>query len=141
MSAPRRPVDTHVGSRIRLRRRLLGLSQTKLGETVGLTFQQIQKYENGAKRVGASRIYQLATALNVPVSFFFDAMPPELIPEFPESPVEEDRLPTDLFTKRETLDLLRDYHRITDATLRKKVLDMVRAMAENMRDDLPSQDK
>lgn len=141
MSAPRRPVDTHVGSRIRLRRRLLGLSQTKLGETVGLTFQQIQKYENGANRVGASRIYQLATALNVPVSFFFDAMPPELIPEFPESPVEEDRLPTDLFTKRETLDLLRDYHRITDATLRKKVLDMVRAMAENMRDDLPSQDK
>ena len=141
MSAPRRPVDMHVGSRIRLRRRLLGLSQTKLGETVGLTFQQIQKYENGANRVGASRIYQLATALNVPVSFFFDAMPPELIPEFPESPVEEDRLPTDLFTKRETLDLLRDYHRITDATLRKKVLDMVRAMAENMRDDLPSQDK
>ena len=140
MSAPRRPVDMHVGSRIRLRRRLLGLSQTKLGDTVGLTFQQIQKYENGANRVGASRLYRLATALNVPVSFFFDAMSPELIPEFPESPVEEDRLPSDLLTKRETLDLLRDYHRITDSMLRKKVLDMVRAMAENMGDDLPSQD-
>ncbi len=140
MSAPRRPVDMHVGSRIRLRRRLLGLSQTKLGDAVGLTFQQIQKYEIGANRVAASRIYQLATALNVPVSFFFDAMSPDLIPEFPESPVEEDRLPSDLFAQRDTLELLRDYHRITNATVRKKFLDMVRAMAENMRDDLPSQD-
>ena len=130
----------HVGSRIRLRRRLLGLSQTKLGDAVGLTFQQIQKYENGANRVGASRIYHLATALNVPVSFFFDAMPSELVGELPESRAEEDWMPGDLLAERETLELLRDYHRITDATLRKKLLNMVRAMAENMRDDLPSQD-
>ena len=140
MSSPRRPVDMHVGSRIRLRRHLLGLSQTKLGDAVGLTFQQIQKYENGANRVGASRLFQLATVLNVPVAFFFDAMPSGLVDEIPESLVTEDRLPSDLFAQRDTLELLRDYHRITNATVRKKFLDMVRAMAENMRDDLPSQD-
>ena len=140
MSSPRRPVDMHVGSRIRLRRHLLGLSQTKLGDAVGLTFQQIQKYENGANRVGASRLFQLATVLKVPVAFFFDAMPSGLVDEIPESLVTEDRLPSDLFAQRDTLELLRDYHRITNATVRKKFLDMVRAMAENMRDDLPSQD-
>ena len=65
------PVDVHVGSRVRLRRTLLGLSQERLGEAVGLTFQQIQKYERGANRIGASRMYDLAHVLDVPVSFFF----------------------------------------------------------------------
>lgn len=130
----------HVGSRIRLRRRLLGLSQTNLGDAVGLTFQQIQKYENGANRVGASRIYRLATVLNVPVAFFFDAMPPEMVGELPGVLVGEDQMPGDLLTKEETLGLLRDYHRIADATVRKALLNMLKAMAENMRDDLPSQD-
>src|SRR5262245_8084214 len=72
------PVDVHVGSRVRLRRTLLGLSQERLGEAVGLTFQQIQKYERGANRIGASRMYDLAHVLDVPVSFFFEDMPEEV---------------------------------------------------------------
>ncbi len=69
MVAKPKPVDIHVGARIRLRRTLLGMSQEKLGKRIGLTFQQIQKYERGANRVGASRLYQLGKVLNVPVSF------------------------------------------------------------------------
>ncbi len=69
------PIDVHVGTRIRLRRTLLGLSQEKLGEAIGLTFQQVQKYERGANRVGSSRIYDLSRVLDVPISYFFDEMP------------------------------------------------------------------
>jgi len=68
------PVDIHVGSRVRLQRTLLGLSQEKLGEAVGLTFQQIQKYERGANRIGASRLHEFSQILDVPVSFFFDGL-------------------------------------------------------------------
>src|SRR5882762_8525140 len=70
------PTDVHVGSRVRLRRTLLGMSQEKLGEAIGLTFQQVQKYERGANRVGASRLYDLSRVLDVPVSFFFDDIAP-----------------------------------------------------------------
>lgn len=72
------PVDVHVGTRVRLRRTMLGISQEKLGEAVGLTFQQIQKYERGANRIGSSRLFEFSRVLDVPVSFFFDDMPPEL---------------------------------------------------------------
>src|SRR6266851_4174111 len=75
------PVDVHVGSRVRLRRTLLGLSQEKLGEAIGLTFQQVQKYERGANRIGASRLHELGTVLDVPVEFFFaDLDPAKLLP-------------------------------------------------------------
>jgi len=70
------PIDIHVGSRVRLRRNMLGLSQEKLGEAIGLTFQQVQKYERGANRIGASRLHDLSRVLDVPVSFFFDDMDP-----------------------------------------------------------------
>src|ERR1700743_1014534 len=70
------PVDLHVGSRVRLRRTLLGMSQEKLGNAVGLTFQQIQKYERGANRIGASRVFDMARVLDVPVQFFFEEMAP-----------------------------------------------------------------
>src|SRR5579872_1601759 len=66
------PVDAHVGTRVRMRRTLLGMSQEKLGDSLGLTFQQVQKYERGANRVGASRLFELSRVLDVPVSFFFD---------------------------------------------------------------------
>ena len=69
------PIDVHVGSRIRLRRTLLGMSQERLGESLGLTFQQVQKYERGVNRVGASRLFDLSRVLDVPISFFFDDMP------------------------------------------------------------------
>src|SRR5471030_1017535 len=75
------PVDLHVGSRVRLRRTLLGMSQEKLGNAVGLTFQQIQKYERGANRIGASRLFDISRVLDVPVQFFFDDMPVETAAE------------------------------------------------------------
>ncbi len=69
------PIDVHVGSRVRLRRTLLGMSQERLGEALGLTFQQVQKYERGVNRIGASRLFDLSRVLDVPISFFFDDMP------------------------------------------------------------------
>src|SRR5437763_2789579 len=72
------PIDQHVGSRIRLRRTLMGMSQERLGEALGLTFQQVQKYERGVNRVGASRLFDLSRVLDVPISFFFDDMPDQL---------------------------------------------------------------
>src|SRR5690242_11474251 len=72
------PIDAHVGSRIRLRRTLMGMSQERLGEALGLTFQQVQKYERGVNRVGASRLFDLSRVLDVPIGFFFDDMPPEM---------------------------------------------------------------
>src|SRR6266567_5359493 len=72
------PTDSHVGARVRLRRTLLGMSQEKLGNAIGLTFQQVQKYERGANRIGASRLFDLSRVLDVPVAFFFDDMPETL---------------------------------------------------------------
>src|SRR5579863_10458076 len=114
------PIDVHVGQRIRQRRTLLGMSQERLGEAIGLTFQQVQKYERGANRVGASRLFDLARVLDVPVSFFFDEMPDNVSKLSPrqigsdggggeiDDPAEADPL-----TKRETLELVRAYYRIT----------------------------
>src|SRR5919199_2768042 len=84
------PVDVQVGARLRLRRKMLGLSQEKLGEMIGLTFQQVQKYERGANRIGASRLYELSRILDVPVSFFFDDTDPVRAPavSFAEPPAE-----------------------------------------------------
>src|ERR1700728_3825063 len=76
------PIDVHVGARIRLRRTLLGMSQERLGEALGLTFQQVQKYERGVNRVGASRLFDLSRVLDVPISFFFDDMPDSLSSSF-----------------------------------------------------------
>lgn len=115
------PVDAHVGYRIKLRRTLLGMSQEKLAEAVRLTFQQIQKYERGFNRVSASMLYRIAQALDVPVSFFFDDMPEDLAAH--PSTDQEDTL-----TRRESLELLRHYHRIP-AGRRKQVYELVRAMS------------
>ncbi|WP_348657957.1 helix-turn-helix transcriptional regulator [uncultured Thalassospira sp.] len=115
------PVDVHVGSRVRLRRTLLGMSQEKLGEAIGLTFQQIQKYERGANRVGASRLYDLSKALDVPVSFFFDAY------EEGTSSITED---TDLLT-RGNLELLRNLGRLPDVTSND-----LRAMIKHLADGI-----
>ncbi len=77
------PIDVHVGARLRVRRKLLGMSQTTLGEAIGLTFQQVQKYENGANRISASRLFDLLRVLDVPVEYFFDDMPPEVAASSP----------------------------------------------------------
>ena len=129
------PIDIHVGFRVRLRRNLLGMSQEKLGRAVGLTFQQIQKYERGVNRVGASRLFNLGRALDVPVSFFFEDLSPEAagggkrrargLSEAPASVLEPDSL-----SKRETVELIRAYYRVTDPKLRKRVLDLLKALGK-----------
>jgi transcriptional regulator with XRE-family HTH domain len=128
------PIDVHVGSRVRLRRTLLGLSQERLGEAVGLTFQQIQKYERGANRIGASRMYDLAHVLDVPVSFFFDDMPDDVKQRDAVAVTvsdDEDAAgaePNPL-NRRETLELVRAYYRITSARVRKRMFELVKAVA------------
>jgi transcriptional regulator with XRE-family HTH domain len=131
------PVDIHVGSRVRLRRTLLGMSQEKLGEAIGLTFQQVQKYERGANRIGASRLFDLSQVLDVPVSFFYDDMPVELAHPTPaeyasrlgglaEEPTGFD---SDLLSRRETIDLIRAYFAIPDTQVRKRVYELAKALA------------
>lgn len=128
------PVDIHVGSRLRLRRTLLGLSQEKLGEAVGLTFQQIQKYERGANRIGASRLYALSRVLDVPVAFFFEDMPAEIsgkggkpVPGMAEKYQED--FSHDPLAKRETLELVRAYYRIKEPNVRKRLFDLAKSLA------------
>ena len=124
------PVDIHVGSRVRLRRTLLGMSQGRLGDAVGLTFQQIQKYERGANRIGSSRLYQFAQLLDVPVSFFFDGMSLEATNgSVPGGDTDIEPFEQDQFPRRETLELVRTYYRINDDRTRAKLLDLVKAIA------------
>lgn len=127
------PVDVHVGARVRLRRTLLGMSQEKLGESVGLTFQQIQKYERGANRIGASRLFEFSRILDVPVSFFFDDMPNVGqddvhealgLNEPGQTPLEQDPL-----SRRETLELVRAYYRITDPRVRHRLFELTKSLA------------
>jgi len=127
------PVDVHVGSRVRLRRTLLGMSQEKLGESIGLTFQQVQKYERGSNRIGASRLYDLARVLDVPVGFFFEEMPSETQQSSPAQAQglqeEGDAYEPDPMAKRETLELVRAYYRIEDPTVRKRLFELTKALA------------
>ncbi len=124
------PIDVHVGSRVRLRRNMLGMSQEKLGEKIGLTFQQVQKYERGANRIGASRLHDLSRVLDVPVSFFFDELDPVRAPAiggFAEPPAEG--FESDPLRRRETVELVGAYYRIEDAALRRRLFDLARALA------------
>lgn len=131
------PVDIHVGSRVRMRRTLLGMSQEKLGDALGLTFQQVQKYERGANRVGASRLYQISRILDVPVSFFFDEMAAESAAASAPRPggLAEDAAPSsfDPMAKRETLELVRAYYRIADPRVRKRIFELTKAVAGTIR--------
>jgi len=127
------PIDVHVGSRVRLRRTLLGMSQEKLGEAIGLTFQQVQKYERGSNRIGASRLYDLARVLDVPVGFFFEEMSPETRQSSPAQMrgLREEAEPyePDPLAKRETLELVRAYYRILDPQVRKRLFELTKALA------------
>ena len=129
-------IDVHVGRRLRLRRTLLGMSQERLGELLGLTFQQVQKYERGVNRIGSSRLYELGQILDVPVSFFFDDLPddeargvgqafPGLAEESAAFEHEAADLPLD---KRETLELVRAYYRIGDPAVRKRLFELAKAL-------------
>jgi transcriptional regulator with XRE-family HTH domain len=129
------PIDVHVGSRVRLRRTLLGMSQEKLGEAIGLTFQQVQKYERGANRVGASRLYDLSRVLDVPVSYFFEEITADVASAAEArrgGALEEAPSPTyeaDPMMRRETLELVRAYYRIADPQVRRGLFDLTKAIA------------
>jgi transcriptional regulator with XRE-family HTH domain len=132
------PIDIYVGKRLRLRRTLLGFSQEKLGNLLGLTFQQVQKYERGANRIGSSRLYKIATVLSVPVSYFFEgfeegecAAPTPAVGALNETTVSFTGEP---FDRRETLELVRAYYRIEDPLVRRRVLELVRALGAERRD-------
>ncbi len=130
------PIDIHVGARVRLRRRLLGISQTKLAGAVGVIYQQIQKYEKGTDRIFASRLFNLSRALDVPVSFFFEDLSPAAagggkrrtrgLSEAPAAVLEPDSL-----SKRETVELIRAYYRVKDPKQRRRVLDLIKALGDN----------
>jgi transcriptional regulator with XRE-family HTH domain len=123
------PVDRYVGSRVRMRRIMLGMSQEKLGEALGLTFQQIQKYEKGTNRVGASRIQQISEILQVPVSFLFEGGPSGIARA---DNLGEDASPayiSDFLATSEGLALTRAFTRIGDAKLRRSIVDMVEQIA------------
>jgi transcriptional regulator with XRE-family HTH domain len=119
---PPNPVDRHVGSRVRMRRIMLGMSQEKLGEGLGLTFQQIQKYEKGTNRIGASRIQQISEILQVPVSFLFEGSPGSST-VFDEAP--SPAYIADFLATAEGLALVRAFTRISDIKLRRAIVDMV----------------
>ena len=130
------PIDVHVGSRVRLRRTLLGMSQERLGEALGLTFQQVQKYERGVNRVGASRLFDLSRVLDVPISFFFDDMPESLASAYGGQTTRrstgfsetQDSFSDDALNRRETLELVRAYYRITEPAVRKRVFELIKSM-------------
>jgi transcriptional regulator with XRE-family HTH domain len=123
------PVDVHVGSRVRLRRMLLGMSQEKLGEHLGLTFQQVQKYEKGINRIGASRLFDLSQVLGVPVQFFYEELSVSGAPDagLGERPAES--YAVEFLGSREGLELNKAFARITDSKVRRSIVDLVRAFA------------
>lgn len=124
------PIDKHVGSRVRMRRMMLEMSQEKLGGALDLTFQQIQKYEKGTNRIGASRLQQIAGILQVPVSFFFEGAPAtgnEVVDGLGEAP--SPAYISDFLATSDGLALTRAFVRIKDAKLRRRIVDLVEEMA------------
>ena len=126
------PMDVHVGGRVRLRRMLLGMSQEKLGDHLGLTFQQVQKYEKGVNRIGASRLFELARVLGVPVQFFYDEAPSGAVshgvaPGFAESSGES--YVVEFLASREGLELNKAFSRISDPKVRRAITDLVKSLA------------
>ena len=128
------PIDIHVGKRMRQRRTILGLSQSALGDAIGLTFQQVQKYERGANRVSGSRLFDLARVLGVPVAHFFEDMPGDTAQKSPSNlmgvkPVAEE-YEADPLAKRETLELVRAYYKIESAGARRKLADLIKVLSK-----------
>lgn len=124
------PIDIHVGSRIRLRRNMLGMSQEKLGENLGITFQQIQKYEKGTNRVGASRLQAIASIMSVPVSFFFEDAPGQ--DGIPRGGFAEDNamaLAAEFCSTPEGLQLNRAFVKVADPKVRRRIIDLVKSLA------------
>ena len=126
------PVDVHVGARLRQRRTLLGMTQTKVGESIGVSFQQMQKYENGMNRISASRLFVLSRVFDVPVEYFFDDMPREVAASSPaQGGGKAKKLPSyepDPMTKRETMEFVRAYYKISDPQVRKRLRELTKVI-------------
>ena len=125
------PIDKHVGSRVRMRRMMLGMSQEKLGNNLGLTFQQVQKYEKGTNRIGASRLQQISQILQVPVSFFFEGAP-NVGPSVRVDGMSEAPSPayiSDFLATSDGLALTKAFMRISDSKLRRRIVDLVEQIA------------
>jgi len=126
------PIDKHVGSRVRMRRMMLSMSQEKLGDALNLTFQQVQKYEKGTNRIGASRLQQISQVLQVPVAFFFEGAPALELEGAASGGLQEAPSPayvTDFLATSEGLALIKAFRRISDAKLRRRIVDLVEQMA------------
>ena len=128
MAAHPDPIDIHVGQRIRQQRTLLGLSQVKLAGQLGLTFQQVQKYEKGYNRVGSSRLFQIARILDVPVAHFFEDIAADTLRPVARAAEEAAPYGADPMAKRETLELVRAYYRIANPAVRRRVFELVKSM-------------
>lgn len=124
------PVDIHVGKRLRLRRTILGLSQEAIGKAIGVTFQQVQKYERGVNRMGSSRLFEFSRILSVPVAYFFEDMEKNAASV---SGVAEDTpaFEHEKMSSRETLEMMRAYYRITDPQIRKRMFELIKAVADD----------
>jgi transcriptional regulator with XRE-family HTH domain len=123
------PIDKHVGSRVRMRRMMIGMSQEKLGEKLGITFQQIQKYEKGTNRIGASRLQQIALVLSVPVAFFFEGAP---VPDSMSSGMAEPASPayvSDFLATSDGLALTKAFMKVKDAKVRRRIVDLLESIA------------
>ncbi len=126
------PIDVHVGARLRQRRTLLGMTQTNLGDALGVSCQQMQKYERGMNRISASRLFDLSRILDVPIQFFFDDMPVAVAASSPAQGGGRTKKPPryepDPMATRETLELVRAYYKITDPEIRKQLREMTKAL-------------
>ncbi len=131
------PVDAHVGNRMRLRRMLVGLSQEKMGEMLGLTFQQVQKYEKGVNRIGAGRLYQIADILSVPVSYFYEGF----VGMDDKATAANDDTATkpvmEFLSSGEGLQLTLAFMKIKDGKVRKRVIDLIKSLAEGVEGPTP----
>ncbi len=131
MSTPH-PVDVYVGRRLRLKRTILGLSQESVGKQIGVTFQQIQKYERGINRMGASRLYDFARALGVQIAYFFDGYGDYVIEDDKALAMNEAtaaKFEGEKINNRETMEVMRAYYRIKNPAVRKRIVDLIKAMA------------
>ena len=129
-------VDIHVGKRLKQRRMILGLSQTELANRLGISFQQIQKYEKAADRLSVSRLADISNVLGINIMYFFNGLPEKVLKQSPKTKATLDKEATenikdDAMTQRETLTLVRNYYKITDKKKRDSVITLCKALAEN----------
>jgi transcriptional regulator with XRE-family HTH domain len=129
------PTDVYVGGRIRLRRNMLGMSQEKLGESLGITFQQIQKYEKGSNRIGASRLQRISEVLNVAISFFFEDLPGGAASAGGLSEPSGPDYVVDFLSTSEGLQLNRAFVKISDPKVRRRIIDLVRSLGDTSEPD------